>query len=97
MERRHDAGYKAMRDSLIRSGIKSPEEAQDIIKQSKKRAQKILGVGVVIFLLIVVLWPKAAAAAFCLWFFMLIWVGNSAVNGKRYIQQYIDEEMQSKE
>lgn len=93
MERRHQAGYEAMRQSLLRGGINSSESARDLIHQSKKRALKTFGVAFLIFLVILVAWPKAMTVALFLLLFLAVWLVNSTVNGQRYIERFIEEEM----
>lgn len=93
MERRHQAGYEAMRDSLRRGNITSPEAAREIIRQSQKRVMNILGVIVVLLLLVILLLPKATPLAVCFALLAAVWLFNSTVNGKQYIERYIDEEL----
>ncbi len=93
VERRHQIGYESMRDTMRRSGIKTPQAAREIIRQSKKRSLKFLGVTMVLLLSVIYLVPKAMPMAFALALLLLIWVASSAVNGRNYIQRYIDEEL----
>lgn len=93
MERRHKAGYEAMRDSLVRGGINSPQEARELIEQSRKRALKVFGVAVLLFLVVLIVFPKAIPAALFLLLFLAVWLVNSTYNGQRYIERFIDEEM----
>ncbi len=93
MERRHKAGYEAMRASLLRGGIESPQAARELIKQSRNRAVKIFGMAALLFLVVLVAIPKAGPITFFLLLFLAVWLGNSTVNGKRYIEQFIEEEL----
>lgn len=92
-ERRHQFGYESMRDTMRRGGITTPEEAREIIENSKKRALNFLGAGLVLFLLAALLLPKSLPVTICLAVLFAVWIGNSTVNGKRYIERYIDEEL----
>lgn len=93
MELRHKKGYESMRDSLRQGGVDTPEMAFEVIRQSKQRAQKFLGISLVLLLILIVLLPKALPIAFGLALFMVVFVVNSAINGRRYIERYIDEEL----
>ena len=93
MERRHNAGYKSMRDALQRAGIDTPQAAREVVKQSKQRALKVLIVGLVLMLLLACLLPQTLPIAIAIALFLLVWIATSTVNGKRYIQRYIDEDL----
>jgi len=93
MERKHQRGYELMRDAMRKSGVNTPHAAQEIIKQSKTRAMKFLAIGVALFFLVILLVPKAMVVAFCMLLFLVLWVFTSMINGKRYIERYIDEEL----
>ena len=93
MERRHQRGYEAMRDSLRMSTITTPEAALDVISQSKKQARRYIGVAVAVFLLAAILWPNALPVTFSLVLFFTVWIISSAINGQRYIRRYIEEEL----
>lgn len=94
MERRHQAGYESMAAALRKSGIDTPEAAQELIQQSKKRMQTFLGAVLIVLMLVILLLPKALPVVICLAVLFLVWVINSAVNGQRYIKQYIEEELE---
>jgi hypothetical protein len=46
-----------------------------------------------LFLLVIWLLPKAMPVVFGLALFLVVWVANSTINGQRYIQRYIDEDL----
>lgn len=93
MERRHQTGYEAMRKSLERAGITTPEAAREIIRQSQKRVMNILVVVLITLLLVILIFPKATPLVIFLAVLVAVWLFNSTVNGKRYIERYIDEEL----
>lgn len=93
LELRHQTGYEAMRDTLRSSGIETPEAAREVIRQSKKRAIKYIGVGMAVLLPMMLLLPKLAPVTASLAFFLVAWVVNSAINGHRYIRRYINEDL----
>lgn len=93
MERRHKAGYEAMRNSLVRGDITSPQAARELIKKSRKRAVKVFGAAVLLFLLVLIALPKAIPVALFLLLFLAVWLVNSSVNGQRYIERFIEEEL----
>jgi hypothetical protein len=95
MEKRHQAGYQSMRDGLRRGGINSPEAAMDLIRQTQKRALKAAGVSTLLFVLVALLQPGIAPAAFVVLLLVLVWIANSFVNGRRYIKRYIKEELEN--
>ncbi len=94
VEHRHQIGYESMRDSMRRAGIDTPQAAREIIKQSKKRALKFLGAGMILLLSVIWLPAIATPMAFALAVLLVIWVVSSTLNGQRYIQRYIDEELE---
>lgn len=93
LERKHQRGYEMMRDVMRKGAVKTPYAAEEIIRQSKTRAVKFLVIGLVLFLLAILLVPKAFMVAFCLLLFLVVWVVTSTINGKRYIERYINEEL----
>jgi Flp pilus assembly protein TadB len=93
MARKHQRGYEMMRDVMRKGAVDTPYAAQEIIRQSKTRAVKFLAIGLVLFLLVIWLVPQAFMVAFCLLLFLVVWVLTSTINGKRYIERYIDEEL----
>jgi len=93
LESRHQLGYESMRDTLSSSGIDTPQGAQDIIKKSKKRAMKFLGVGMVLAVPTILLLPKAMPVTISLTLFFVVWVVKSNMSAQRYIQRYIDEDL----
>lgn len=94
MASRHQVGYESMRDTLRRGGVKTPQAAQELIHQSKQRAVKFSCIGLVVLLLLVCLLPKALPIAFGLVLFFGAWVASTTINGRRYIERFIDEELQ---
>jgi len=92
-ERRNQMAYETVRDALSQAGIDTPKAAQEIIRQSKNRSLKFFGAGLVIFLLAIVLLPKAIPVTSFLAVLLAFWVIKSTINGQRYIQRYIDEEI----
>ena len=93
MERRHQAGYETMRDALKGSGIDTEEKACQLIRQTKSRMIRFLaGVFIVLFLIFVFL-PDMLPIALGLTVFLAVWAITSAVNGSRYIQRYIEEDL----
>lgn len=95
MESRHQLGYESMRDAMQKSGINTPKEAYEVIRQSKKRAFQYICIGVAVLLLVTVVLPKALPVTISLALFMTVWIASSTINGQRYIQRYIDEDLKS--
>ncbi len=93
MELRHQTGYESMRKTLHDSNIDTPQAAQEVIRQTKKRAIKYIGVIAAVFLPFFVLLPKALPVTFSIAVFLMAWIAISAINGSRYIQRYIDEDL----
>jgi len=94
MERRHQAGYEAMRDILRRGCVNTVESAEEIINQSRVRAIKTVGIGCVFFLLVGLLFPKFALGACAVAVLLAAWVISSTINGRRYIKRYIKEDLE---
>ncbi|SHO49667.1 hypothetical protein [Desulfopila aestuarii] len=97
MANRHQRGYESMRDTMHSCGIKTPDAAWEIIRQSKKRAKICIGLAIAVLVLVSLLWPEGAAVTLSLVLFFIVWVATSALNGQRYIRRYIDEELNKKE
>lgn len=93
MESRHKLGYESMRDTMRKSGIDTPNAAWEVIEKSKKRALNYIAIGVAVLILMTLLLPKTMPITLSLGVFMVVWISNSAFNGKRYIKRYIDEEI----
>lgn len=95
MENRHKLGYESMRETMRNSGIDTPDKAWEAVKQSRRRALKYMTVGVAVLLLVTSVLPKLMPVTLSLAFFLVVWITSSAVNGRRYIHRYVDEELQS--
>lgn len=93
LESRHQKGYESMRASLRQAGVATPEAARKIVSQAWRRSLLVLAVGLSLTGLLALLMPKAAPLALGLGLFLLVWVVSSTVNGQRYIQRYIDEDL----
>jgi membrane protein required for beta-lactamase induction len=93
MEKRHQANYEMMRDAMLRGSIGTVEAAQDIIKKSKNRSLKFLSVALAVLLLILCLFPNLMPALVCLAVIVTLWIVNSIISGKRYVERYINEEL----
>lgn len=93
MELRHQTGYESMRTTLRDSHIDTPQAAQEVIRQTKKRAMKYIGVIAAAFLPFLVFLPKALPVTLSIAVFLMAWIAISAINGNRYIQRYIDEDL----
>lgn len=93
LESRHQIGYESMRDTLRSSGIDTQQAALEFIRQSKKRALKFIGVGMIVLLPLIWLLPKAMPVTVSLALFLIAWIVSSNINGQRYIKRYIDEEL----
>lgn len=93
MERRHQVGFEAVRDSLRRNNVDTVEAAQKIIKDTKIRALKFLALAVVVLLLSYLLIPGAMLAVAAVIILAGAWVIAWTINGERYIKRYIQEEL----
>lgn len=95
LERRHQAGYEAMRDALRQAGVATPAAAHGIIIKARKRGLVLVSVCLLSSLLAALLLSKMAPLVIALSLFLLVWVATSTLNGQRYIQRYIEEELNS--
>ena len=93
MASRHQLGYESMRDTMQKSGVNTPAAAYEVINQSKKRALQYAITGIAVLLLLTVVLPKALPVTVSLGIFMVVWIATSTINGQRYIQRYIDEDL----
>ena len=96
MEKRHQLGYESMRDTMRNSGIDTPDAAWETIRQSKKRALKYLCIGTAVLLLVTLVLPKLMPVTLSLALFLVFWIATSTINGQRYIQRYIADELEPK-
>jgi hypothetical protein len=97
MARRHQAGYEAMRDALRRSGTETAEAAWAIYTQAKKRGLNFIGIGSAILFLVTIILPQALPITLSLALLLIAWVISSTINGRRYIERYINEDLQRQE
>ncbi len=93
MSRRREAEYESMKTSLRKNGINTPEKARKLIVESRKRINKTAGIAVVLFLLLAVALPKFLPVTLCLAILALVLCFKSNVNGKVFIERYIEEEL----
>ena len=93
MERRHQAGYKTMREALNKSSIDTVEKAGELIRQSKNRMIRFILFVLIILFLIFLFLPDMLPIAFGLSVFLSVWAVTSTVNGIRYIQRFIEEDL----
>lgn len=94
MANRHQLGYETMRDAMQKGGITTIGAAKEIIETSKKRAIQYLATGGGVLLLVSLLFPSAVPITLTLGLLMVVFVTNSTLNGKRYIERYIEEDLQ---
>ena len=97
MASRHQLGYESMRDTMRKSGIDTPSAAWEVVEQSKKRAFNYIVVGIAVLLLVTLLFHKTLPVTLSFGLFMAMWIVKSTINGKRYIQRYIDEVLEVSE
>lgn len=93
MERKQQADYDDMVSSLRKNGINTPEKARELIRKSREKIFKTAGVAVVLAILLSVAFPKAFPVVVCFAALMLAMCFKSLVNGKKYVERYIDEEL----
>ncbi len=93
LESRHQAGYESMRNVMLNTGIDTQQAALELVRQSKRRALKVIGMIILLLLPIVWLLPKAMPVTVSLAVFLVAWVVVSNISGRRYIQRYIDEDL----
>ncbi len=93
MESRHQQGYESMRETLRNRGIDTPKDAFEVIKQSRKRAINYVVIGLFVLLPVSMALPKIMPLTLSLALFLVVWVASSTINGQRYINRYIDEEI----
>lgn len=93
MERRHQVGYEALRDSLHRNKIFTEEGARKIIRDTKMRALKfVVGAGAVLLLTYLLL-PGFLIGVGAVAVIAGAWVIAWTINGERYVNRYIEEEI----
>lgn len=93
LERRHQIGYEVVRDSMLRNNIDTPEAARRIMRDTKKRAWKFVSAATAVAALTYLLLPGAIIIVGAAALLAGAWVVNWTMNGARYINRYIDEEL----
>ena len=93
LARRRQTEYEAMKTSLQKSGIDTPEKARELVRESRERIYKTAGIAVVVCILLVAAFPQLLPVAVCLAVLVLVLCFKSLVNGKGYIERYIEEEL----
>jgi hypothetical protein len=93
LESRYQKGYETMRAALREAGIETPQAARDVIRQAWRRGVVVMAVGLSLLLVVAGLLPKATPLAVGLGLFLVVWVSSSTINGQRYVNRYIDEEL----
>ncbi len=93
LERRHQVGYEAVRDSMVRNNIDTPAAARKIIRDTKMRALKFLAAAAAAPLLTYLLIPRAILVVAPIAVLGAAWVISWTINGERYIRRYIDDEL----
>ena len=93
LELRHQTGYETMRETMRNNGIDTPEAAREVIREAKKRAMQYIGWGMAVLLPMLLLLPEMRPVTISLAFFLVVWIVKSTLNGQRYIQRYIDEDL----
>ena len=93
LERRHQGGYETVRDSLNRNNIDTVEGARTIIKDTKKRALKFVVAAIAAGLLTYLLLPGLLIGVGAVVVLAGAWVITWTINGERYVNRYIEEEI----
>ena len=93
MERRHQVGYEAVRDSLTRNNIDSVDGARKIIRDTKMRALKFVIGAAAALGLTYLLVPSFLIGVGAVVVLAGAWVIAWTVNGERYVNRYIEEEL----
>ena len=94
LESRHRKGYESMCAALRQAGIETPQAAREVARRAWRRGLMVATAGLLLLLLVVGVLPKTAPLAFGLGFFLVVWVASSVINGRRYINRYIKEELE---
>ena len=95
MERRHQVGYEALRDSLHRNKIDTVEGARKIIRDTQRRALKFVVGAAAVLLLTYLLLPSFLIGVGAVVVLAGAWVITWTINGERYVKRYIEEELSS--
>ena len=94
MARRHQTGYESMRAILQNADITTPEAAREVMRNTRIRAVKFLAVCLLLLLIAAWLLPDSFIVAAFFGILVIAWVLTWTINGQRYIQRYIDEDLQ---
>ena len=93
MARRHQTGYESMRAILQNADITTPEAAREVMRKTRSRAVKFLGVCLLLLIAAAWLLPDSFIVAGFFGILVIAWVLTWTINGQRYIQRYIDEDL----
>jgi uncharacterized membrane protein YccC len=95
LESRHQKGYESMRSALRDAGIVTPQAAAEVMSEAWRRGLTVVAVGLLLLVFVSLLLPKLVPLTLGLGLFLLVWVGTSTINGRRYIKRYIKEELEA--
>jgi len=90
---RRQKEYESLRASLIKAGITSPAQAEALQISAQQRGRWSILIAIVVTILLSVLFPEARIIFFPLGALFCFWVTKVTSNGKKYIQRYVDEEL----
>jgi Flp pilus assembly protein TadB len=95
MARRHQTGYESMRAILQNANVTTPEAAREVMRNTRIRAVKFLVVCIFLLLLAAWLLPDSFIVAVFFGCLVIAWVLTWTINGQRYVQRYIDEDLEA--
>ena len=97
MAARREAEYESFKKSLHRDGIKTPEQARQLLVDSRQRIYRTVAIVIALFLIVVVALPNTFPVAVCFLVLILIFCFKSQVSGKACVERYIEEELSGNE
>lgn len=95
LERKHQAGYEAMRDSLHKAGVRTESAALELMQASEQRIMKFGAIALAVAVLLAFAFSTYATIVICAAMFLVAWLFSFTVNGRRYIKRYIEEELKN--
>lgn len=93
LARRDQQAYETMRDALRGSGVTTEQAARQIIQHARTRALRVAAVGAAVLLLISLGLPKVLPVTAGMGLLAAVWMIKSTLDGQRYIERYIKEEL----
>ncbi len=91
--RRREREYESFRESLRGAGVTTRADADQVLGRIRSRGLTAGMVGLAIVAALVLLSPQSAALTLVFGAIYGLWLLRTSINGRRYLQRYVAEEL----